>query len=167
MMNEKKIKSRFISVPFKASSPNGFLEYNGIAKFSSAGIVVEFESKVLGLIGGEVKEVRIALDEILNIKFRQGLFKFFAQIKISLQNFTKVSELPNHGGKVKLKIKREDFELAEKAVEQILLLMNDINLRTLPPENDSLEQLPPMHTPVSRLFDESEINTNKLDDLPK
>ncbi len=166
-MNGKKKYPQFISVPFKASSPNGLLEYNGIAKFSSAGIVVEFESKVFGLIGGEVKEVRIALDEILNIKFRKGLVKFFAQIKISLQNFTKVSELPNHSGKVKLKIKREDFELAEAAVEQTTQFINEMNMQISSTENDPVEQLPPMHTPVSRLFDESEDTTKELDDLPK
>ena len=44
-MNIGKIKPQFVSVPFNASSANGMTEYNGIAKFSPAGIVVEFESK--------------------------------------------------------------------------------------------------------------------------
>src|SRR5690242_27493 len=105
-MNGQKLKPQFISVPFKADSPNGITAYNGIAKFSPAGIVVEFESKFLGLIDGETKEVQIALGDILDIRFRKGIYKFFAQIQLRLQNFTKLRELPNDSGKVKLKIKR-------------------------------------------------------------
>lgn len=157
-MNGKKNKSQFISVPFKAGSSNGTTEYNGIAKFSPAGIVVEFDSKFLGLINGEVKEVRIALDEIIDIKFRKGIYKFFAQVQFRLQSFTKLSELPNDGGKVKLKIKRQDYELAQKAVEQTLRYMSGDNPPTLQSGNDSNEQLPPAQTSVNELFD-----TEKLD----
>jgi len=150
-MNNKKIKPQFISVPFKADSGSGATEYNGIAKFSPAGIVFEFDSILFGLIGSEVKEVQVALDEILDIKFRKGIYKFFAQIQLRLKNFTKLSELPNYSGKVKLKIKREDFELAQEAVKKL--------------EKDLTEQrefLPTAHTPVSRLFDESEDETKEL-----
>lgn len=152
-MNGQKTKLQFISVPFKAASSNGMTEYNGIAKFSPAGIVVEFESVLLGLIGSEVKEVQVALDEILDIKFRKGIYKFFAQIQLRLKNFTKLSELPNYSGKVKLKIKREDFELAQEAVAK---LQKDLT--------EQREFLPPAHTPVSRLFDESEDETKELKD---
>jgi len=150
-MNDKKIKPQFVSVPFKADSSNGITKYNGIAKFSPAGIVFEFDSIVFGLIGGEVKEVQVALDEILDIKFRKGIYKVFAQIQLRLKNFAKLSELPNYGGKVKLKIKREDFELAQEAVAKLQKVL--IGQR---------EFLPPAHTPVSRLFDESEEETKEL-----
>jgi hypothetical protein len=148
-MNGKKIKPQFISVPFKAASGNGMTEYNGIAKFSPAGIVFEFDSIMLGLIGGEVKEVQVALDEILDIRFRKGIYKFFAQIQLRLSNFTKLSQLPNYGGKVKLKIKREDFELAREAV---IKLQKDLT--------DQHEFLPP--APVGSLFDGSEDETKEL-----
>ena len=168
-MNNKKIKPQFISVPFKADSGSGATEYNGIAKFSPAGIVFEFDSILFGLIGSEVKEVQVALDEILDIKFRKGIYKFFAQIQLRLKNFTKLSELPNYSGKVKLKIKREDFELAQEAVEQILRYMSEIDIVTLPGSNDSDEQLPPAQTSVSELFNTEKLEvrdlrkTNKLD----
>jgi hypothetical protein len=148
-MNGKKIKPQFTSVPFKAASGSGVTEYNGIAKFSPAGIVFEFDSVLLGLIGGEVKEVQVALDEILDIKFRRGIYKFFAQIQLRLRNFTKLSQLPNDSGKVKLKIKREDFELAREAVER---LQKDLT--------EQHELLPP--APVGSLFDGSEDETKEL-----
>ena len=150
-MNDKKAKPQFTGVPFTASSSNGMTEYNGIAKFSPAGIVVEFESKLFGLIGGEVKEVQVAMDEILDIKFRKGIYKFFTQIQLRLKNFTKLSQLPNYSGKVKLKIKREDYELAREAVAKLQMDLTG-----------QREFLLPAHTPVSRLFDEGEDETEEL-----
>jgi len=161
-MNDKITKPQFISVPFTASSSNGMTEYNGIAKFSSAGIVVEFESKLLGLIGSEVKEVQVALDEILDIKFRKGIYKLFAQIRLRLKNYTKISQLPNDSGKVKLKIKREDFELARRAVEQTLRYMNADDSLTLQESVDSNEQLPPAQISVNELFDTEKLEKKDL-----
>lgn len=146
------MKQGFISVPFKAESSNGLKEYTGIAKFSSAGIIFEFESKYFGLIGSEVRDIRVSLDEILDIKFRKGLFKFFSQVQIRLKHFTKFADLPNDSGKIKLKIKREDFEFAQDAVEQTLRYMNEPD-----------EQLPPAQTSVGELFDTEQFDTNKLD----
>jgi hypothetical protein len=149
-MNDKKIKPQFISVPFKAGSGSGVTAYNGIAKFSPAGIVFEFDSVLLGLIGGEVKEVQVALDEILDIRFRTGIYKFFAQIQLRLKNFTKLSQLPNYSGKVKLKIKREDFELAREAVAKLQ--------KNLTGQHEFLPS-----SPVRSLFDKSEDETKELE----
>ena len=168
-MNDKKNKPQLISVPFTASSSNGMTEYNGIAKFSAAGIVIEFESKILGFIGGEVKEVRVALEEILDIRFRKGIYKFFAQIQFRLTHFTKFTELPNDGGKVKLKIKREDFELAQKAVEQTLWHLSGNDAPILPTGDDSNKELPPAQISVNELFDTDKLQsedsrkTNRFD----
>ena len=148
------MNQNYISVPFKAESSNGLKEYNGIAKFSSAGIIFEFESKYFGLIGAEVKDIRVGLDEILDITFRKGFLKFFSKIQIRLKHFTKFADLPNDSGKIKLKIKREDFELARDAVEQTLRYMNEPN-----------EQLPPAQTSVGELFDTEKFDTNKLDEV--
>ena len=74
-------------------------------------------------MGGEVKEVQISLDEIFDIRFRKGIYKFFGQIQLRLNNYQKISHLPNNDGKVKLDIKREDYELAKEAVEQTLQFM--------------------------------------------
>jgi hypothetical protein len=170
-MNGKKIKPQFISVPFKAASSNGMTEYNGIAKFSPAGIVFEFDSVFFGLISGEVKEVQVALEEILDIKFRKGISKFFTQIQLRLKSFTKLSQLPNYSGKVKLKIKREDFELAQKAVEQTLQHISVNAFLTLQGSSDSNEQLSPAQTSVNELFDTDKLEvedlreTNKLDKM--
>lgn len=140
----------FITVPFKTES--GLSQIDGIGKFSAAGVVLEFESKLLGLIKSGVKENRIALDEILDVKFRKGFLRRGARIEIRLKSFTRLSELPNSDGKITLKINRDDFERARRAVEK---LQKDMT--------EQRESLPPTRTPVSRLFDETEEETKELD----
>lgn len=138
----------FISVPFKTES--GFTQINGIAKFSPAGVVLEFESKLFGIITDGVKEMRLPVGELLDVKFRKGFMKRGARIEIRLKSFAKLTELPNSDGKITLKIRRDDFERAREAVER---LEKDIS------EYD--ETLAPVHTPVSRLFDD-EAETKEL-----
>ena len=112
-------KPNFIAVPFKVEGSQGVYEYRGIAKFSSAGIVIEYESKLFGLYGDEIKEVRISLDDILDLQFKKGIFRFFSRIHLRLNSVAKLGGLPNNGGRVKFKIKREDWELANMAVAKL------------------------------------------------
>ena len=139
----------FISVPFKTNS--GLSQIDGIGKFSPAGIVLEFESKLFGLINNGVKEARIARDEILDVKFRRGFFKRGAKIEIRLKSFSQLSELPNRDGKITLKIEKYDFQSAEKAVERLHKGMTGTR-----------ENLPPPRTPVSHLFEDESVETDKL-----
>ncbi len=144
------MQEKFISIPFKTES--GLSQTDGIGKFSPAGIVLEFESKLLGFFKGGVKEIRMSSADILDVKFRKGFFRYGAKIEIRLKSFAKLSELPNKDGKITLKLVRDDFERAQEAV---LKLQKDLT--------EQRESLPPTHTPVSRLFDESEEDTKELD----
>lgn len=135
------MQAGFISVPFKTES--GVSQINGIGKFSTAGIVLEFESKIFGIIGSGVQEVRIALDELLDVRFRKGFLKRGAKIEIRLKSFARLAELPNRDGKIALKIKAEDYERAREAADK---LQKDLT--------EHQQGLPPARTPVNRLFDE-------------
>ncbi len=140
----------FTSIPFKTES--GLSSINGMAKFSAAGIVLEFESKLFGLISDGVKEVRLAMPEILDVRFRKGLFKRGAKIEIRATTFTKLAELPNKDGKLTLKLVPADFDRAKNAVEN---LQKDIS--------ETAASMPPVQTPVSQLFeDETEEETRDL-----
>lgn len=141
----------FTSVPFKAEKYHGFSSVNGLAKFSQAGIVLEFESKIFGLISEGVTESRLPIGEILDIKFKKGFLKRGAKIEIRTRSLTAMAGLPNDDGKLILKLAPEDFDRAREAVER---LNRDIQTYQA--------QLPPTHTPVSVLFDASEDETQKL-----
>jgi hypothetical protein len=136
----------FTSVPFKID--DNFSQVAGVAKFSRAGIVLEFESKLFGIIKSGVKEVRLALDEILDVKFKKGVFKRGARIEIRLKSLARLNEVPNRDAKITLKLERDDFERGAEAVERLLKDLSEHH-----------ESLPPTRTPVSRLFDESEDET--------
>ena len=143
----------FTSIPFKSEKYHGLSEVNGFAKFSSAGIVLEFETKALGLVSLGVEEGRISLQDILDIKFKKGVFKRSAKIEIRTRSLAAMAGLPNDSGKLILKIKAEDFESGQDAVEK---LQKDMA--------EHAASLPPTHTPVSVLFDESEDETRELRD---
>lgn len=149
------MQQNFISVPFKTEGAHGLTTADGIAKFSSAGIILEFETKIVGLVKTGVKEVRLPIGEILDIKFRKGFLKRFVKIEVRMKNFNAISEVPNEGGKITLKLIRDDFERGQEAVAR---LEKEIG------QYQELEL--PVHTPVSRLFDESvdedEVETRKL-----
>ena len=139
----------FTSIPFKTES--GLSSVNGVAKFSTAGIVLEFESKLFGMIGTGVKEARLPLAEILDVKFRKGFLKRGAKIEIRMKSFAELAKLPNSEGKLILKLAPDDHDRAREAVEQ---LNKDLA--------EQKESLPPTRTPVSSLFDESEDETRQL-----
>ncbi len=143
----------FISVPFKTESTHGLTTVNGIAKFSSAGIVLEFESKLLGLIAGGVKEVRLPLSEILDITFKKGFLGRSAKIQVRTRSYAALAELPADDGKLTLKLVKDDIERGRNAVDHIRREVTEYEA-----------ELPPPQTPVSQLFhDESEDETKKLE----
>lgn len=142
----------FTSIPFKAEKHDGFTVVNGIAKFSIAGVVLEFESKLLGLISGGVKEARLSISDILDINFKKGFFKRGAKIVIRATTLVKLNELPHSDGKLTLKIQHIDFELARDAVAK---LQNEMAAKTA--------SLPPPYPPIGSLFDGSEDDTKELD----
>lgn len=141
----------FTAIHFKAE---GWPNYaNGIAKFSTAGIILEFESKFLGIFSNGVKEVRVSLADIHSVKFKGGFLKVGARIVLRLNSIAKSTKLPNDNGKIVLKIPRDD---AEQARDAIAKLERDMS--------ETAAQLPPPQASVSELFLEttSEKETQKL-----
>jgi hypothetical protein len=139
----------FTSIPFKAD--RGMSKVNGVAKFSTAGIVLEYESKLFGLISDGVKDSRIAVSEILDVKFRKGLLKRGCKIEIRAKSLSKLNEMPSHEGKVTLKIESIDFDRAREAVQAIQKEMAQQTAET-----------PPSRIPVSELFDGTDDETKDL-----
>ena len=145
----------FVSIPFKASSANGFRSYNGVAKFSTAGVVLEFESKILDLFPTGVRETRLPMAEILDVKFKKGFAGYGAKIEIRLKSLTRLAELPNNDGKLILKLAKVDVERAKAAIAAFESAHADTPSMIAEPGSV-----------VSRLFDEEfdDAETKKLTD---
>jgi len=141
----------FTSIPFKTSKYQGLAEVNGFAKFSTAGIVLEFESKLLGLVSTGVEEARIPIAQILDVKFKKGVFKRGSKIEIRTRSLAAMEGIPNEGGKITLKLKFEDFERGRMAAER---MQKDID--------GYVESLPPPHVSIASIIDGSEDDTEEL-----
>ncbi|MBA2378004.1 MAG: hypothetical protein H0V76_00330, partial [Blastocatellia bacterium] len=110
-------------------------------------------SKLFGLIGGGVKEVRLPLSEILDITFKKGIFGRSAKIQVRTRSYAALAELPAEDGKLTLKLVKDDIERGRSAVDHIRREVTEYEA-----------ELPPPQTPVSQLFhDESEDETKKLE----
>lgn len=133
----------FITIPFKIEGAHGgFSVVSGMAKISRAGIVVEFEAKIFGMMKTGIKEVRVGLKEIEEARLKKRFFK--STLEIWLNNFKTLSEIPNRDGRIILQISKDDRERAAEAVRI---------LQSAKSESAALEIL---QTPVSRLFEETE-----------
>jgi hypothetical protein len=141
----------FTSIPFKTSKYHGLSEVNGFAKFSTAGIVLEFESKLLGLVSMGVEEARIPIDQILDVKFKKGVFKRGAKIEIRTRSLAAMAGAPNEDGKIILKLKFEDFERGQDAVQKF---SRDLD--------GYVASLPPPQVSIASTFDGSEDDTQEL-----
>ncbi|MBV9241821.1 MAG: hypothetical protein JO314_07430 [Acidobacteria bacterium] len=131
----------FISVPFK--SEHGITQVHGLAKFSSAGIVLEYESKIIGLISTGLKDANIPVEELLDVKFKKSFGKKGGKVEIRLKSFRRLAELPNQQGKIVLKVDGDDRDRAREAVDR---LAKDIAEFTV--------NAPPPHPPLESIFED-------------
>jgi len=136
-------QARFITIPFKIEGAHGgFSVVSGMAKISRAGVVLEFEAKVFGIMKTGIKEVRVHLKEIEDVKNKRRFFKY--TLEIWLNNFKTLSEIPTKDGRIILQISKDDRPRADEAIRI---------LQSAKSESDALEIL---QTPVSRLFGDDE-----------
>lgn len=134
-------QTNFITIPFKIEGAHGgFSIVNGMAKISRAGVVLEFEAKIFGMMKTGIKEVRVALEEIEEARLKKRFFKL--TLEIWLNNFKTLSEIPSKEGRIVLQISKDDRLRADEAIKI---------LQTAKSESEAMEIL---RTPVSRLFDE-------------
>ncbi len=141
----------FTSIPFKTHKFHGMAEVNGFAKFSSAGVVLEFEAKLIGMIPLGVEEARIPIAQILDVRFKKGVFKRGSKIEIRTRSLAALEGIPNEDGKIILKLKFEDFEPGRLAAERMQKEVDEY-----------IASLPPPHVSIASTFDGSEDETEEL-----
>lgn len=121
------MRQGFTVVPFKVDDEHGLSETIGLAKFSAAGIVLEFEKEYLGMVkAGGVKEARIPLTEILDIEFGKGFLGTFGSINVRFRSLGMLEGIPTKKGKLKLKVARADRQIAIDCVENMKQRLADL-----------------------------------------
>jgi hypothetical protein len=120
------MRQGFSIIPFKIADEHGISETVGLAKFSAAGIVLEFEKEFLGLVkAGGVREARIPIGDILEIQFGKGFLGLFGSIIVRFKNLSVVAGLHTKKGRLKLKVARSDRGAAIEVVENMQKTLND------------------------------------------
>jgi hypothetical protein len=128
------MKQGFTIVPFKVDDEHGISESAGLAKFSAAGVVLEFEKEFLGLIkAGGVREARIPLSDILDIQFGKGFLGAFGSITIRFKNLSPLEGLQTKKGRLKMKVARADRQAAMESVENMKEFLRGQQQEELPP----------------------------------
>ena len=112
--------------------------------------MLEYESKIIGLISTGLKDANIPIEELLDVKFRKGFAKKGGKIEIRLKSFRRLAELPNQQGKIVLKVGSDDRDRAREAAERVT---KDIA--------EHARSAPPPHPPLESIFEDDTM------DLPK
>lgn len=135
----------------------------GLAKISPAGIVLEFEKKLFGLLKEDVREIRIPVGEIIGIKLKSGVFNskieryLYNKLELRLNNLARLEGLPFKGGAAMLKIKRADLDSAEQAVAIIdAALRGSVNIPGNP------QAAFPAESPLQRMLNHDDTETLEL-----
>jgi hypothetical protein len=110
-----------MSVPFTIESVfQGFAETQGILSVDGTDLKLEFQTSdnILGLLKSGVREVRLPLDKVEEIRFRKWLFS--CSIIIRMAEMRVASEVPNFKqGEIRLSISRKHRQAAEDLVAAV------------------------------------------------
>lgn len=98
----------------------GLYEVSGLLREGDTDLVIEYQTKLIGLIRSEIKVVYIPFEDIEDIEAKSNIFQ--SQIRIVLNTLRNIGDfpVPNQGDLV-LNIHRKNREQARSFVRQINL----------------------------------------------
>lgn len=128
----------FISFMFSVPDVHhGFAAVDGIARASRYGLILEFETKYLGLLKSGVKEVGISISEIESVNLKEGWLR--TEIVVKARSLRTLTEIPgSHQGRVKLRVSRREKEIAKQVVSILMLHISESEIAKLKKESDQL-----------------------------
>ena len=121
----------FISFAFSISDVHhGFAEVAGLGRASKYGLILEFETKYLGMLKSGVKEVGISISEIESVSLKEGWLK--TEMIVKAKGLRTLTDIPgSHQGQVKLRIPRKEREVAKHAASILMLHISEKELSKL------------------------------------
>lgn len=125
------IKGR--SVPFEIPNVNhGFVVVKGLFHVRESEIVLEFDERdgLTQIFKSDLKEVVLSYSDLDSLKIEKKLFR--TRIVILGNSMKALKDVPGADqGKVSLKVKRKDRNLAEEAVSRAAIRLSEQKLRDL------------------------------------
>ena len=128
----------FISFAFSIRDVHhGFAEVAGLARASKYGLILEFETKYLGLLKSGVKEVGVSISEIESVNLKEGWLR--TQVVVKARSLRTLTEIPgSHQGQIKLRIPRKEKEIAKQAASMLMLHISEKEIDKLKQEAHQL-----------------------------
>ena len=128
----------FISFAFSIHDVHhGIAEVAGLARASKYGLILEFETKYLGMLKSGVKEVGISISEIESVNLKEGWLR--TEVIVKARSLRTLTEIPgSHQGQVKLRIPRKEREVAKHAASMLMLHISEKEIDKLKQRSDQL-----------------------------
>jgi hypothetical protein len=129
-----------LRIPF--TIPNlyaDFAEAKGVMHFEQNDLILEFQTKdtVLGLIKSDVKEERIALEDLHSVGFNKKFFK--GELIIKARKMHVLGKIPgSEQGEITLIIARKDRDAAAQFAVEMELIISEYKLKKLDEEADGI-----------------------------
>lgn len=121
------------SVPFEIPDVNhGFVEVKGLLHFKNDKLILEFDQKdsFAGILKSGVKAVEVPFSEVDSLRIYRKWFR--TTVEILGKSMKIFEEIPgSNQGRVLLKIKRKDRELAENAISSARVRLSEYKLDEL------------------------------------
>lgn len=106
------------AIPFTTQAYGGFGSINGLMRLDGAALVLEFQTKVLGVVKASPKEVRVPLDQIAAITLEEGWFS--TTLRIQATSLTVWSGFPESDmGRVVLSLDQSERENARALIASV------------------------------------------------
>lgn len=103
------------AIPFTMEAYGGFGSLSGLLKLEGATLILEFQSKVLGMVRSEPKEVRVPLDHVASMILDEGWFT--TKLRIQATSLSVWAGFPeSEKGRVVLSLDRSDRPAARDLV---------------------------------------------------
>lgn len=107
------------AIPFNTQAYAGFGSINGLLRLEGAALVLEFQTKVMGIVKVDPKEVRVPLEQVASITLEEGWFRS-TTLRIQATSLTVWSGFPESDmGRVVLSIDHRDRDAARALVAAV------------------------------------------------
>ena len=108
-------------VPFTLDA--GISKVSGVVRDAEEALVIEYQSKILGLIPSGIKVIRIPYREIEEVFFSTSIFK--TRLRIILKTLRSIESFPTPSqGELQLKIARKNRQQAKALASSVNLIVS-------------------------------------------
>jgi hypothetical protein len=135
------------AVPVKCETHGGFGEMQGMLRFDGRTLLLQYQTSdsVLGVLRSQPRQVVIALDTLMDLRFRAGWFWLFPHLEMRLSDFEALAQLPEaKDGRVQLSVRFSDRDDARRLAAAVSSAVSEYRYALLSREIDEMTRGHPL-----------------------